>query len=195
MKTTCFIALLLVTGISAAAQGSIAPLNVHIKQQKLTLYAERIPLSEILMEIGRQSDIKIHFSSSADETVSADLKEIPIEMGLKRLLRNYSHAFIYGKGAEKTEPVIRALFVNTKNGDADSALIWSPAKANKAASLQRMPANVAVHHTGAPSDRDPLQSMQAIDPLIRFEVHMNDGQPTENPLLRDPHEAYLKGSE
>ena len=252
LRAIGLIGLMLVLTLPITARSSVTPFNLHIGQQNMTIYAEGVLLSDLLNEIGRQGDIRINLISSSDETVSADLKEIPIEMGLKRLLRNYSHAFIYEKIEKKPEPIIKALFVYARTGNDSSAVIWSLEKEGDASAPKSISENSDVFHPQAPaagrkslpyrdtihpepgrfstgeseyratklrspentseavseqiiteagveptaalSDvADPLQSMEGIDPMARFDVSADETGPSANPLLADPHETYLKG--
>ena len=67
-------------------------------------------------------------------------------------------------------------------------------KNNSEAVSEQIISEAVVEPTAAQSDTaDPLQTMEGIDPMARFDVLAEEAGLPENPLLVDPHEKYLKG--
>ncbi len=88
------LALLLSTAPVAAFS---TPLSVHVNQDTLTVDAKEAPLQTVMTEIALQSGIKItfHESESQHRLVTQQFSNLPLEQGLKRILRdNYVFSFM-----------------------------------------------------------------------------------------------------
>jgi hypothetical protein len=91
---------------------------VRLKGRLLTVKVKDIGVKRVLTEIAHQAQIKILFYGPADELLSADFSEIPLDKGLKRLTGGCNYAFIYGPKAAKTaEPEIREIIIYSRSGE------------------------------------------------------------------------------
>lgn len=77
------------------------PFVIQIHDDLLTVKVKDAPLKKVLMEIAHQGNIKIVFFVSPEEHLVADFSRVTIEKGLKQLLYDYNHAFIYGSEKDK----------------------------------------------------------------------------------------------
>ncbi len=115
LKTVClvYIILFLFIPISisiTAASGSEKSVNsssvILVKDKLLTVNVKDIPLKKVLIEIANQEPITIVLFAPAEELIVADFSGLPVEKGLKRLLRDFNYTFIYDdsekpKGSER----------------------------------------------------------------------------------------------
>ncbi len=91
------------------------PFAIQIHDDLLTVKVKDIPLRKVLMEIANQINIKIVFFVSAEELFVVDFSSLSMEKGLKRLLRDYNHAFIYDPEKDKgSGSKIRKIFILSK---------------------------------------------------------------------------------
>src|SRR5262249_14739450 len=76
------------------------PLTLRVDAGRLSLTADRVPLSRILSELGRLGHVSILVESGlrpqlARSEVTLSLDKVPVEQGLRRLLRESAHVFVY----------------------------------------------------------------------------------------------------
>ncbi len=74
---------------------------IQVNDNLLTVKVKDIPLKKVLMEIAKQTPIKIVFYASAEENLVTDFSRLPMEKGLKKLLRDYNYTFTYGSEESK----------------------------------------------------------------------------------------------
>ena len=90
---------------------------IQVNDNLLTVKVRDIPLKKVLMEIAKQKHIKIVFFASADDTLITNFSSLPMEKGLKKLLRNYNYVFTYGTEQSKGgEHEIRKVVVLSNGG-------------------------------------------------------------------------------
>jgi hypothetical protein len=95
-----------VTGATGADKTVNSPSVIQVKGNLLTVKVRDMALEKVLMEIANQIPVKFELLVSGDEAVIADFSSLPLEKGLKRLLRDYNYTFIYddsekSKGRER----------------------------------------------------------------------------------------------
>jgi hypothetical protein len=95
-----------VTGVSGANETADTSSVIRVKDNLLTVKVRDMALEKVLMEIANQTPVKFEFLVSGDEVVIAGFSSLPVEKGLKRLLRDYNYTFIYddsekSKGRER----------------------------------------------------------------------------------------------
>lgn len=84
----------------------------------LTIRAERVPLSKILESIAREAAIEITPSPQSEETVSIQFSDIPLEEGLRRIMRKINYALIYEKeGAQPDSARVRMIILYPEEGN------------------------------------------------------------------------------
>ncbi len=108
IKNKCLFLLFLLSVITVFAEtGQDNPSNgpicfIRIKDNLLTVKAEKIPLGKILNSIIAQTQIKIISYGSLNVPVSVDMVDIPLNEGLKQLTRKINRAFVYETGQADT---------------------------------------------------------------------------------------------
>jgi hypothetical protein len=75
-------------------------LDVRVHDGRLSVNVQKADLGEVLAQIGRQASIKISAGPSAGKRVSARFAAVPLEEGIRRLVRlvSLSHLFLYAPG-------------------------------------------------------------------------------------------------
>ncbi len=99
----CIYIVLFIALSSICASANNKAINVspviRVKDNLLTVRVEGMSLKSVLKEIAKQEPIKFSFLISAEKLIVSNFSGIPLEKGLKKLLRNYNYAI--GYGAEK----------------------------------------------------------------------------------------------
>lgn len=97
--------------------GRDAPaLVVGITEGRLTLKVVKRPLAMVLDALTQESGIPIVVAGGAgDDVVSMEVRDIPWDEGLRRLLSRHDAFFLYG-GEDKTAASLRAVWVYPKGG-------------------------------------------------------------------------------
>lgn len=91
---TLFIFILIfVMGVSGANETADSSV-IRVKDNLLTVKVTGMPLKKVLMEVSKKIPVKFEFLVSGDEVITADFSSLPVEKGLKRLLRDYNYVVI-----------------------------------------------------------------------------------------------------
>ena len=99
----------------AGAGGS--PFVVQVEDNLLTLRLKDAPLEKVLTEIAHQAGIQITFYGRMEGALSADFSDLPMEKGLRRLIRDFNYVFIYGaEKGRRGDPAIKELIIYSKEG-------------------------------------------------------------------------------
>jgi hypothetical protein len=151
---------------------------IRIKDNLLTVKLKDTPLETVLTEIANQTGIQIIFYGPMEGALSADFSALPLDNGLKRLVREFNHVFVYQEGKTKgSEPEIVKIIIYSKMGERprkglEARVIepkkWSPEKL-KEVSLDSL--------LRALEDKDPEVREEAVDFLSglkdeRANVHL-----------------------
>ncbi len=96
----------------------------HTTHDTLSVSSKKTLLSTILAQIAVQTGIEISMSPRIETKVTVNFKELPIETGLKRLVRNagVNHVLLYGE-TKDSKPLILALKVLPSGVNSSSDLI------------------------------------------------------------------------
>ena len=78
-----------VTAVRAAE-----PLWVDLTAQGLTVYAEGVPLRSIVDKLGQVTGVRVRLDEGRDEPITIAFEDVPIEEGLRRLLRGRNFVFV-----------------------------------------------------------------------------------------------------
>ncbi len=167
--------------------------------QSMTLKARDAPFAAILEEIASQSGIRIESYISINDVVSANMVSIPMKLGLAKMVRNYSHSFVYARHPEDHQEYVSRLFIYAKTGAKTGVItyIQDNAKKNQVPQGQLSETGFLVNKAGillypdTPQDQDPLLSMKAIDPLMRFEIANEHNKMTGGRPLLNMHERNI----
>lgn len=172
------------------------PYGVHkleLFQDRLTLKADNAEVKELFWLLERKTGIEIKYFGKADRTVSADIRNCPLDKGLHLLMKNFNHSIIYESSVGGKE-LISTLFIYSKE-KKELPLTYDPSAGQDQTEKLQEPANPPRFHESPggvfvqsqfPAEADPLQSMKAIDPLARFD----DGRPAFDMQLSS-HEIHL----
>lgn len=94
---------------------------------RLTVIAQEIPLSKLLVHIAVASGIEILMDPAADRSVSITLRDKPLEAGLKQLVRGLSYAMFYGSktsdGSKPSPPLLITMKVLPQGKEDSTALV------------------------------------------------------------------------
>ena len=91
-----------------------ATLAVEIEARggRLTLRAQQVPLRLVLERIGELARIKMHVEGPAEEAITVDFQDVPLDDALRRLLRHRSVVLIYEAAAG---PLVALRVVQSKS--------------------------------------------------------------------------------
>jgi type IV pilus assembly protein PilQ len=76
-------------------------LDIKASPEKLTLNVKNADVREVLNEISKQAGLNIILDSSVRGTLSGNLKDVPLEEGLRTLLSSYGFSIVKSKGIYK----------------------------------------------------------------------------------------------
>ena len=98
----------------------------------LTLRAERVPLSKILESVAREAGIEITPSPHSEEMVSLQFSDIPLEEGLKKIMRKTNYALIYEKeGAQPDSERLRMVIFYPEDGNRSVSMNFRQERVNR----------------------------------------------------------------
>jgi hypothetical protein len=93
MLLLCLLCLSLRGGGAAAAGGeSELAVKLSVQDGLMSAHVEQVPLGAVLQELARQAQLNVHITKSdAQQPVSAKFEALPLEEGIKRLLRGKNY--------------------------------------------------------------------------------------------------------
>jgi hypothetical protein len=93
MLLLCLLCLSLREGGSATAGGEPEIImKLSVQEGLMSAHVEQVPLGAVLQELVRQAHLKVHITKSdAQQPVSAKFDALPLEEGIKRLLRGTNY--------------------------------------------------------------------------------------------------------
>lgn len=95
------------TTVSARGEGRPASRVIEYRDDALTVDLVKVPLSEVLAEIARQSHAEIRGELRESREVTARFDDVPLSQALDRLLAGQNYALIYGEdGALRAIPLL-----------------------------------------------------------------------------------------
>jgi hypothetical protein len=103
----CLLCLLI--GFSSAGEKDTSPdkrfSGVHFRDGHLRVSVENQKFQEVMHEVGKKAGIRIVINDTTDKDLTIDFDYLPLEKGLKRLLREKNYVFIYHSmgGADLTQ--------------------------------------------------------------------------------------------
>jgi len=86
---------------------------VQFADERLTVRVQAIPLRRVLEAIGRHSGVEMACAGLLEETITASFNALPLDEGVKRLLRGRSYALLYAatRAAHPPPVVLRKVSV------------------------------------------------------------------------------------
>lgn len=104
---------------------------VLVRDNFLTVKVKGMSLKKVLEEITKQIPIKLVFFVSEEDLIMADFTGLPVEKGLKQLLRNYNYTIVKGTeklkdgGHEITKIIILSKTGGNRNSKAEPMIVAS----------------------------------------------------------------------
>ncbi|MGH7769264.1 MAG: HEAT repeat domain-containing protein [Candidatus Binatia bacterium] len=193
-------------GVRPVAPGK--PL-IQTANGRLTAKLRDVPLPAVLAAVGAQNGIRIFVSAQVHKRVTADFRGLPLEEGLRRLLRGTNVAYFYtkraaGGGKNAALKLIRVDVLPGPAGEADIEVVDDDegvaALANHLVggdgSESRSEAAKALGKTGNPSAVDPLAETLAgdADPAVRAAAAKALGKTWSEEAVQPLAEAALQDS-
>ncbi len=122
----CIILFLFISISITDASGNDKTVNsssvILVKDKLLTVNVKDILLKKVLIEIANQEPITIVLFAPAEELIVAAFSGLPVEKGLKRLLRDFNYTFIYDNSEKSkgSECKIKEIAILSRLGESQS---------------------------------------------------------------------------
>lgn len=81
--------------VASPPPSATVAVEIEARGDRLTLRAREVPLRLILEKIGEIARIKVHLEGPAEEAMTIDFQDVPLDDALRRLLRHRSAVLIY----------------------------------------------------------------------------------------------------
>ncbi len=111
-------------GISIAAEKDEKLSGIYYKDGLLKVSVERQKFKDIMDEIAEKAEIKIIFDYPGEEEITTSFNYLPLEKGLRLLLKDKNYAFKYQTeedNALKNSTSLMKVFVISKSGEVTVA--------------------------------------------------------------------------
>jgi len=95
--TGALASLLVLLLVYAAGAAPTAPVSVEVRAGRLSVRSEGAPLRAILDRVAAATGVVIHSAEPLDEPTSIELRDMPIDEALRRLLRSRNTLIVYGQ--------------------------------------------------------------------------------------------------
>ena len=79
-------------------------LELHLQQGRFTVRAEAVALAQVLQAIARQGAMTLVLDAPLAEPISVTLVNLPVEVGLRRLLRGYNFSLVFARRPADARP-------------------------------------------------------------------------------------------
>ena len=111
-----FIAMIFLLSLSPAlGQDQDLELLVEYNRGLLTLSVENVSLKHVLTAVAEQTGISVWYLRDSGKPITTDFNDLPLQQGLRRILRGMNYALIYSPSTEtKREGVPSGVFVLSK---------------------------------------------------------------------------------
>jgi hypothetical protein len=146
-----------------------APFVVEVRDDLLTVKVQQLPLEQVLKEVAQQSGISLRIQGSLAEPVSVVFENLPLDDGVKRLLKDRNFVLIYSRGPAGAAPQ-----------QLTEVLVFSTTPATPASTVARRPEPESARgpaRAGATGGQQQggwsaliSQGLQDGDPAVRKEV-------------------------
>ncbi len=113
---------ILLIGIMFLLSPSLAPgqdqgreLHIEYNRGLLTLSVEDVNLKHVLTAVAEETGISVWYLKDFEKPITTDFNDLPLQQGLRRILRGMNYALIYSPSTEKKrEGVPSGVFVLSK---------------------------------------------------------------------------------
>lgn len=116
-------------GCAAPSSSEGKTLDITFNNGRLSVKLKDSPLENVLQEIMIQSGAKIWLNDKIDEKVTIEYKNIPVEEGVRRILKDKNYAFVYspyetnaGKLSIVGSSKSKEIFADVKNNQLNAHL-------------------------------------------------------------------------
>jgi hypothetical protein len=157
-----------VPSVSASRNPGTAgsPLLIRFSNNLLTVKLKDAPLEKVLTEIAHQAGIQIVFYGLLEGVVSADFTDLPLDEGLRRLIRDLDHIFLYREGKTGiSEPEVKKVLVYSKKGKKPNERLRTGLIGPQKRPTQDPPTASPEFGVKALEDKDPEVRQEAVDRL------------------------------
>ncbi len=96
-------------GMAIPDDGVVDAPTVEVRDERLTLDADQVPLGTILSRLATAAHIAFKLKGEASEPMSAHLVAVPLEDGLQWLLKNQNTLFVYEDQDSRTPSLVYVL--------------------------------------------------------------------------------------
>ncbi len=128
MKTFKTISLLFSLVILAGSFCHAAGIDVRIENDKIAITASEASLKQIIDAVSHKTGIVFKTSARLNHSVTVDIKSVPVEEGLHRLLNRCNYAVFYGPG-EGDRSISEIWVFGTKSNPTESLATTNPQEA------------------------------------------------------------------
>lgn len=103
--------LLLFTPLLVSSASAKEPFKVEWAEERLSVIAERIPLSQILREVASQTGMEVRGFEGLEEKVSVRFSDLSLREGLQKLLAHVNYFLVEKKSPQGgTRPALALVF-------------------------------------------------------------------------------------
>jgi hypothetical protein len=148
----------------------------------LTLSVEEVNLRTVLAAVSEKASITVKSPGNLEKPITIEFHDIPLEQGLRRILRGVSYALIYAPGEKKdVDESVSGVFVLSEHptGPRTSRRGFTPSarattdERRKTAHLERYERRLdALEQRMAMVDRDSPQGKALSRQIILLEKHI-----------------------
>lgn len=101
----------------ALGQDQGRELYIEYNRDLLSLSAENVNLKHVLTAVAEETGISVWYLKDSEKPITTDFNELPLQQGLRRILRGMNYALIYSPSPErKRGEVPSGVFVLSKQG-------------------------------------------------------------------------------
>lgn len=190
VKSIFWICILLSSVIPCSGFAADAPFVLKTEKDRIMLRATDIPLREILTEVVNQTGIRIIVHGELDGLLSVDFSDLPLEEGLKRLVKEFNYVFIYEPGKGKSgAPSVTEVIIYSKKGEFPKRSLEPRVITRQGRSLQEEEESPEVKEATFES---LVKALEDKDPEVREEAVDNLGESEDERAVTHLTEVLLK---
>jgi len=168
-----------VTNVTAQASDA----TIRVENGLLQVSVNNTPLIDLLEELADQTGIGFEIYADADRKITAKYDNIPLEEGLKRILRPNNHIILYaGKNSPAKKPKIYKIIIyDQSGGSSGQGIRRQPTK----------PGNREMDDRTVPMNMEKTDEMETEKPIEEYAKQLNDADPdVREEALTDMAEEY-----
>ncbi len=98
--------------------------HISIQNNKISVRASQLPLEQLMKELADQAEIEVTYMVPVNDTIGVNFDDLPLEKGLKWILRDYNNVLIYRQMKNKEPQIAKIIIFSriSKNSDSGQAL-------------------------------------------------------------------------